>query len=147
MQKSRDVGDHLQLWCSCWVASVLSGSLWLYEPIAFQAPPSMGFSRQEYWNGSPCPPPGDLPDAGIKPKSLSSPALAGRVFITKLHLGRLIVRMQLSLIEDSICFCFVYVNIYESATGISDYCLAWDKSIHLWYRDGDQSPPLNSHKW
>jgi len=37
----------------------------------------MGFSRQEYWGGLPCPPPGDLPDLGIKSESLMSPALAG----------------------------------------------------------------------
>ena len=42
----------------------------------------MGFSRQEYWSGLLCPPPGDLPDPGIKPKSLTSPALAGRFFTT-----------------------------------------------------------------
>ena len=40
----------------------------------------MGFSRQEYWNGLPCPPPGDLPYSGIKPVSLMSPALAGGFF-------------------------------------------------------------------
>ena len=34
-----------------------------------QASPSMGFSRQEYWNGLPFPSPGDLPDPGIKPRS------------------------------------------------------------------------------
>ena len=45
---------------------------------ACQAPLSMGFSRQEYWSGLPCPPPGDLPDPGIGPVSLKSPALAGR---------------------------------------------------------------------
>ena len=50
--------------------------------IAHQAPPSMGFSRQEYWSGLPCSPPGDLPDPGIEPESLVSPALAGRFFIT-----------------------------------------------------------------
>jgi len=33
----------------------------------------MGFSRQEYRRGFPCPPPGDLPDPGIKPESLKSP--------------------------------------------------------------------------
>ena len=38
--------------------------------VACQAPLSMGFSRQEYWSGLPCPPPGDLPDPGIKPKSI-----------------------------------------------------------------------------
>ena len=45
--------------------------------IAHQAPLSMGLSRQEYWSGLPCPPPGDLPDPGIKPASLTSSALAG----------------------------------------------------------------------
>ena len=39
---------------------------------AYEAPPSMGFSRQEYWSGLPLPSPGDLPDPGIKP---GSPAL------------------------------------------------------------------------
>ena len=34
--------------------------------VAYQAPPSMGFSRQEYWSGVPVPSPGDLPDPGIK---------------------------------------------------------------------------------
>ena len=34
---------------------------------AYQAPPSMGFSRQEYWSGLPFPSPGDLPDPGIEP--------------------------------------------------------------------------------
>ena len=36
---------------------------------------SMGFSRQEYWSKLPCPPPGYLPDPGIEPTSLVSPAL------------------------------------------------------------------------
>ena len=39
---------------------------------AYQAPPSIGFSRQEYWSGLPLPFPGDLPDPGIEP---GSPAL------------------------------------------------------------------------
>ena len=47
-----------------------------------QAPLSMGFSRQEYCSGLPFPPPGDLPDAGIKPVSLASPELAGGFFTT-----------------------------------------------------------------
>ena len=49
--------------------------------IACQAPLSMGFSRQEHWSGLPCPPP-DLPDPGMEPASLMSPALAGRFFTT-----------------------------------------------------------------
>ena len=43
---------------------------------------SMGFPRQEYWSGLPFPPPGDLPDTGIKPASLMSPVLVGRYFTT-----------------------------------------------------------------
>ena len=39
--------------------------------VTHQAPLSMGFSRQEYWSGLPCPPPGDLPNSGIKPVSFS----------------------------------------------------------------------------
>ena len=42
----------------------------------------MRFSRQEYWSGLPCPPPGDLPDPGIKPKSLMPPGLAGGFLTT-----------------------------------------------------------------
>ena len=53
--------------------SVLLDSLQLHPwTIACQAPLSMEFSRQEYWSGLPFPPPGDLPDPGIK---LRSPAL------------------------------------------------------------------------
>ena len=44
---------------------------------------AMGFSRQEYWSGLPCPPPEDLPDPGIEPASLVSPALAGSFFTTR----------------------------------------------------------------
>ena len=50
--------------------------------MAHQALPSMEFSRQEYWSGLPCPPPGDLPDPGFQCLSLMSPALAGRFFTT-----------------------------------------------------------------
>ena len=50
--------------------------------VALQAPLSMGFSRREYWSGLPCPSPGDLPNPGIEPASLTSPALAGRFLTT-----------------------------------------------------------------
>ena len=51
--------------------------------VASQAPLSMGFPRQEYWSRLPCPPPGDLPDPGIKSVSPMSPALEGRLFTTE----------------------------------------------------------------
>ena len=47
-----------------------------------QAPLFMGFSTQEYWSGLPCPSPGELPNPGIEPTSLTSPALAGGFFTT-----------------------------------------------------------------
>ena len=49
---------------------------------ACQAPLSMEFSRQEHWNRSLFHPPGDLPNPGIKPTSLVSPALASGLFTT-----------------------------------------------------------------
>ena len=42
----------------------------------------LGFSRQEYWSGLQCPPPGDLPKPGVKPASLTSPALGDGFFTT-----------------------------------------------------------------
>ena len=64
------------------LAKSLQSCLTLCDPMA---PLSMGFSRQEYWNGLLCPAPGDLPNTGIKLPSLMSPALAGRFFTTTKH--------------------------------------------------------------
>ena len=59
--------NHAQLFATPWT-------------VAHQAPLSMGFSRQEYWNRLPFPTPGDLPDPGIESTSPKSPALAGGFF-------------------------------------------------------------------
>ena len=61
--------SHIQLFATPWTVSC-------------QILLSMGFSRQEYWSGLPCPPPGDLPNPGIEPTSLISPAFTGRFFTT-----------------------------------------------------------------
>ena len=71
-------------WISDRNMCVLSGfsCVWLFAnlwTIARQALLSKGLSRQEYWSGLPCPPPGDLPDPGIQP---TSPALADGFFTT-----------------------------------------------------------------
>ena len=50
--------------------------------VACQAPLSMGFSRQEYWSGLSCPPPGDFPNPRIELESPVSPPLAGGEFTT-----------------------------------------------------------------
>ena len=64
---------------SCFCHVLLCATLWT---VAHQVLLSMGFSRQEYYSGLPCPPVGDLPDPGIKPTSLTFPALAGRYITT-----------------------------------------------------------------
>ena len=66
---------------NCFAHVQLYATLWT---VAHQAPLSMGFSRQEYRSGLPCAPPETLPDPGIEPMSLISPALAGRVFTTSI---------------------------------------------------------------
>ena len=61
--------------------SVMFNSLCPPLTVAHQAPLSMGFCQQEYWSGFPCPPPGDLPNSGIKPRS---PALQAASLLSEL---------------------------------------------------------------
>ena len=59
-------------WRKVKVKVKLLSRVWLFATpwtIAYQAPPSMGFSRQEYWSGLPFPSPEDLPNPGIEPRS------------------------------------------------------------------------------
>ena len=65
---------------SCFSRVRLSVTLWT---AAHQAPPSMAFSREEYWSGMPFPPPENLSDSGIEPVCPASPALAGSLFTTE----------------------------------------------------------------
>ena len=62
---------------SRFICILLFVTLWT---LACQALLSMGFSRQEYWSGLPCPPPGNLPDPGIESLSLMFPEIAGGFF-------------------------------------------------------------------
>ena len=64
----------------------------------------MGFSRQEYWSEFPCPSPGDLPEPGIKPASLMSPALAGGFFTTRATWEAL----------SRVCFAIIPMGVDES---------------------------------
>ena len=52
------------------------------KTVAHQVSLFLGFSRQEYWSGLPCPRPGDLPNPGMEPMPLVSLALAGGFFTT-----------------------------------------------------------------
>ena len=85
------------------VCSVMSHSATPWT-IAHQAPPSMGFSRQDCWSvlPFPFPPPGELPDPGIEPMSLESPvsaALAGILFATVQSGKPLIMGMYIKKIK------------------------------------------------
>ena len=96
------------LYCAlltCFSHVWLFATLWT---VARQAPLSMGLSRQEYWRGLPCPPPGDLPDPGIQLLSLLSPALADGFFITSTTSGSNL---------DSSYSMWPYINPFLEARG------------------------------
>ena len=132
----------------------MSDSFWPHG--ARQAPLSMGFCRQEYWSGLPCPPPGDLSNPEIKPASLVSPALAGgcfttsatweapwgtdgRVKITTAHVI-LIIPFLLDLMENIHCWPRLSPN---------DYCKFHQKTLKKEQKDAVTtavgSHPLDEH--
>ncbi|CAI9163277.1 unnamed protein product [Rangifer tarandus platyrhynchus] len=97
------------------MSSRLFTTLWT---AALQAAPSLGFFRQESWSGLPCPPPGDLPNPGIKPASPVTPALQ----VDSLLQSRQVSPILATLCEidistapfteeeaeaQSFCFCFL----------------------------------------
>ena len=69
---------------ACMHAKSLQLCMTLCDPMDCAPPSSFvhGILQANYWSVLPCPPPGDLPNLGIKPSSLTSPALAGRFFTT-----------------------------------------------------------------
>ena len=77
--------QHLFQWALRACVPSAKAHLALCDPMGCSppAPPSMGFSRQEYWSGLPLPSPGDPPYQGIKPTSPVSPSFAGGFFITE----------------------------------------------------------------
>ena len=102
---SREIGD------ICVHACVLSrfSHVWLFTAswtVARQAPLTMGFSRQEYWNGLPCPPPEDLPNPRIKPRSSAlQDSLPSKPPEKPLHLNFMIViECKKILCEDGYVF-------------------------------------------
>ena len=87
---------HVQLFTTPWT-------------VACQAPLSMGFSQQEYWSGVPCPPPGDLPNPGIEPASLTSSALTGGFFaISAIWEAHSLQGFPFLHILEYFCFLLVY---------------------------------------
>ena len=89
--------NHIQLFCDPMT-------------VACQSPLSMEFSRQEYWSGLPCPPPGDLPNPGIEPRS---PALQADSLLSELP-GKPIFIYMWTYIYMCVCVCVcvcVCINI------------------------------------
>ena len=106
-------GQKLHTNCGCALRHV-SRRVWLFATpwtVVHQAPLSVGVSRQEYWRGLPCPPPGDLPDPGIEPTFLMSPALAVTRTWYNLH------KSNLHWVPES-----------DAA------CIFWPRSSHLSFR-------------
>ena len=77
----------------------------------------MGFSRQEYWNGLPVPPPGDLPNPGIEPESLTAPALAGEFFATS------------TTWEALTCFRSLLLNFVHTKMSFSYLTICWVRTL------------------
>ena len=82
--------------------------VWLFATCL--APLSMGFPRQEYWSGLPCPSPGDLPNPGIEPASPAAFALADKFFTTD-HLNM----QKQSTHTKIICVCWLFLYIMMMA--------------------------------
>ena len=99
--------------------------VWLFVTpwtVAHQASLSMGFPRQEYWSGLPCPPPGDLPDPGIIPRApalqadslLSEPP--GKHVILGLW-GTSLGQPAPLIFINSLLFCNPGINLYYGLQG------------------------------
>ena len=120
----------VQIWSYCFIfvcsAKSLQSCPTLWDPMNCSPPGSsvMGFSRQEYWRGLPCPPPEDLPDSGMDPMSLRH-----------LHLqaGSLPWVPPVKII----IFVWEFVKCYESSV------LAVSEVSRL--RHGELIPSINKH--
>ena len=110
--------------------------LWI---VAFQAPLSMGFFRQEYWSELPFPSPGDLSNSRIEPGSLMSPALAGG-FSTSSATTMSFLRKLTALSPFSFSFYLRLVKILT--TGRHQWTSTWDlqiQPISLMFKQGESN--------
>ena len=84
---------------------------------AYQAPPSMRFSRQEYWSGVPLPSPGDLPDLGIGPRSpalqadtlLSEPPGKPNVIVYLIIIFKKVANDSLTELRNMSTKCYMWI--------------------------------------
>ena len=103
--------NHVQLFATPWT-------------VAHQVPLSMGFSRQGFWSGLPCLPPGDLPNPGIKFLSLMCPELAGGFFNTSVTLEAPYslhsVNYSASIQCMCVCVCWGVYSMFTVTLSVGD---------------------------
>ena len=93
--KPKFISTCLLLWLGHLAMSNSFATPWT---VARQPPLTVAFSRQEYWSGLPCPPPGNLPDPLFELMSLTSPAWAGRFFTTNSYHLQMIEKLEICLL-------------------------------------------------
>ena len=106
--------------CPVLSCSVEPNSLWT---VARQAPLSVGFPRQEYWSGLPCPPPGDLPNPGIDLTSLPSFWLwrpEGSLHCRRVHYNWATWKLQCIQLSQ-----FITYTLYMAIAFIYKYATIW----------------------
>ena len=102
--------------------------------IALQASLSMGFSRQDYWSGLPCPPPGDLLHPGMAPTPLTPPALAA-YSLPLCHLGCQFYPCRHMYQNFFLWFKYAYTHTPRNTHHILFICSSGDRSLsylNLW---------------
>ena len=109
------------------------------------APPSMEFSRQEYWSGLPLPTPGDLPDPGMKPTTLASPTLTKGVFTTDVTWEALSVSW--SLIKTSFRRLGLQLMIFFSLDDLFKHAISKYRHILMYWGLGIQHSILGGSNW
>ena len=106
----------------------LLATLWT---VARQASLCIGFSRQEYWSGLPCPPPGNLPSPGIKLAPLVSPELAGRIFTTS---------STWEALQDCLLLFYLSAPLASSFPDGSEVCLPPMWETWVWFLGREEEP-------
>ena len=86
--------------------------------VACQAPLFTGFCRQEYWSGLPRPAPGDLPDPGIEPTSLTSPTLSGGYFATS-------TTWEATIVVNTYLYAQTWFAVVQSLSHVWPFVMAW----------------------
>ena len=109
--------NHVQLFATLWT-------------IALQAPLSKKFSKQEHWSRLPYPPPGDLPDPGIEPVPLMSPAMAGRFFTTRATWDGMLIIIEYISYLWRLLLIFLVVLIFLMNVLVSFWILKYLYSRH-----------------